>query len=97
MGEVPLLLAFGIFGGIIGEVFLSHKFSCEVFLLIACTEDEEDLEDDQLLCSQQSDENYFADTEDYSSVSSESDSALSDSENWDESICGELFVFNPLI
>ena len=66
-----------------------------MFLLTACTEDEEDLEDDQLLCSQQSNENYFADTEDCSSVSSGSDSALSDSEKWDESLSGEIFVFNP--
>ena len=76
--------------------FFTHKFSCEVFLLTACTEDEEDLENDQLLCSQQSNENYFADTEDCSSVSSGSDSALSDSENWDESLSGEIFVFNPV-
>ncbi|XP_022808803.1 uncharacterized protein LOC111345789, partial [Stylophora pistillata] len=60
----------------------------------ACTEDEEDLEDDQLLMIHQpSDENYFADTEDYSSVSSESDSALSDSENWDESLSDSSLSF----
>ncbi|RMX48567.1 hypothetical protein pdam_00024781, partial [Pocillopora damicornis] len=53
-----------------------------------CTEAEEDLEDDQLLCTQESNENYFADTEDCSSVSSETDSALSDSESWDESLSG---------
>ena len=73
------------------------KFSCEVFLLTACTEVEEDLEDDQLSCTQESNENYFADTEDCSSVSSETDSALSDSESWDESLSGELFVFNSVI
>ena len=72
------------------------KFSCEVFLLTACTEVEEDLEDDQLSCTQESNENYFADTEDCSSVSSETDSALSDSESWDESLSGE-FVFNRVI
>ena len=73
------------------------KFSCEVFLLTGCTEVEEDLEDDQLSCTQESNENYFADTEDCSSVSSETDSALSDSESWDESLSGELFVFNHVI
>ena len=73
------------------------KFSCEVFLLTACTEAEEDLEGDQLSCTQERDENYFPNTEDYSSVSSEIDSALSDSESWDESISGKLFVFNHVI
>ena len=68
-----------------------------MFFLTACTEVEEDLEDDQLSCTQESDEHYFADTEDYSSVSSETDSALSDSESWDESLSGELFVFNHVI
>ena len=68
-----------------------------MLLLTACTEAEEDLEDDQLLCTQESNENYFADTEDCSSVSSETDSALSDSESWDESLSGELFVFNHVI
>ncbi|XP_022809937.1 uncharacterized protein LOC111346951, partial [Stylophora pistillata] len=57
----------------------------------ACTEDEEDLEDDQLLCSQQSNEDYFADTEDCSSVSSGSDSPLSDSEKWDESLSASSY------
>ena len=73
------------------------KFSCEVLLLTACTEVEEDLEDDQLSCTQESNESYFADTEDCSSVSSETDSALSDSESWDESLSGEWFVFNRVI
>ena len=68
-----------------------------MFLLTACTEVEEDLEDDQLSCTQESNENYFADAEDCSSVSSEIDSALSDSESWDESLSGELFVFNRVI
>ena len=68
-----------------------------MFFLTACTEVEEDLEDDQLSCTQESDEHYFADTEGYSSVSSETDSALSDSESWDESLSGELFVFNHVI
>ena len=67
-----------------------------MFFLTACTEVEEDLEDDQLSCTQESNENYFADTEDCSSVSSETDSALSDSESWDESLSGE-FVFNRVI
>ena len=67
-----------------------------MFFLTACTEVEEDLEDDQLSCTQESDEHYFADTEGYSSVSSETDSALSDSESWDESLSGE-FVFNCVI
>ena len=68
-----------------------------MFLLTACTEAEEDLEGDQLTCTQKRDENYFPNTEDYSSVSSETDSALSDSESWDESISGKLFVFNLVI
>ena len=68
-----------------------------MLLLTACTEAEEDLEDDQLLCTQESNENYFADTEDCSSASSETDSALSDSESWDESLSGGLFVFNHVI
>ena len=55
------------------------------------------MEDDQLSCTQESNENYFADTEDCSSVSSETDSALSDSESWGESLSGELFVFNSVI
>ena len=55
------------------------------------------MEDDQLSCTQESNENYFADTEDCSSVSSETDSALSDSESWDGSLSGELFVFNSVI
>ena len=54
------------------------------------------MEDDQLSCSQESNENYFADTEDYSSVSSETNSALSDSESGHESLSGELFVCNPV-
>ena len=78
-------------------MLLTLKFSCEVFLLTACTEAEEDLEGDQLTCTQKRDENYFPNTEDYSSVSSETDSALSDSESWDESISGKLFVFNHVI
>ena len=68
-----------------------------MLLLTACIEAEEDLEDDQLSCTQEGNENYFADTEDCSSVSSETDSALSDSESWDESLSGELFVFNRVI
>ena len=68
-----------------------------MFLLTACTEAEEDLEGDQLTCTQKRDENYFPNTEDYSSVSSETDNALSDSESWDESISGKLFVFNHVI
>ena len=40
------------------------------------------MEDDQLSCTQESNENYFADTEDCSSVSS---------------LRGELFVFNHVI
>ena len=68
-----------------------------MFLLTACTEAEEDLEGDQLTCTQKRDENYFPNTEGYSSVSSEIDSALSDSESWDESISGKLFVFNHVI
>ena len=78
-------------------MLLTLKCSCEVFLLTACTEAEEDLEGDQLTCTQKRDENYFPNTEDYSSVSSETDSALSDSESWDESISGKLFVFNHVI
>ena len=78
-------------------MLLTLKFSCEVFPLTACTEAEEDLEDDQLSCTQESNENYFADTENYSGVSSETDSVLSDSESWDESLSGESFVFNPVI
>ena len=78
-------------------MLLTLKFSCEVFLLTACTEAEEDLEGDQLSCTQERDENYFPGTEDYSSVSSETDSALSNSESWDESLSGELFVFNCVI
>ena len=68
-----------------------------MFLLTACTEAEEDLEGDQLTCTQKRDENYFPNTEDYSSVSSETDNALSDSESWDESLSGKLFVFNHVI
>ena len=68
-----------------------------MLLFTACTEAEEDSEDDQLSCTQESNENYFADTEDCSSVSSETDSALSDSESWDGSLSGELFVFNSVI
>ena len=68
-----------------------------MLLLTACIEAEEDLEDDQLSCTQEGNENYFADTEDCSSVSSETDSALSDSESWGESLSGELFVFNSVI
>ena len=68
-----------------------------MFLLTACTEAEEDLEGDQLTCTQKRDENYFLNTEDYSSVSSETDSALSDSESWDESISGKLLVFNHVV
>ena len=78
-------------------MLLTLKCSCEVFLLTACTEAEEDLEGDQLTCTQKRDENYFPNTEDYSSVSSETDSALSDSESWDESISGKLFVFNHVV
>ena len=66
-----------------------------MFLLTACTESEEDLEDDQLSCTQESKENYFSDTEDCSS--SETDSAFSDSESRDESLSDELFVFNCVI
>ena len=76
-------------------MLLTLKFSCEVFLLTACAEAEEDMEGDQLSCTQERDENYFP--EDYSSVSSETDSALSNSESWDESLSGELFVFNCVI
>ena len=68
-----------------------------MFLLTACTEAEEDLEGDQLSCTQERDENYFPNTEDYSSVSYETGSALSNSESWDESLKGMLFVFNPVI
>lgn len=78
-------------------MLLTLKFSCEVFLLTACTEAEEGLEGDQLSCTQERDENYFPNTEDYSSVSYETDSALSNSESWDESLKGMLFVFNPVI
>ena len=78
-------------------MLLTLKCSCEVFLLTACTEAEEDLEGDQLTCTQKRVENYFPNTEDYSSVSSETDSALSDSESWDESISGKLFVFNHVV
>ncbi|XP_066028059.1 uncharacterized protein [Pocillopora verrucosa] len=60
----------------------------------ACTEAEEDLEGDQLTCTQKRDENYFPNTEDYSSVSSETDSALSDSESWDESISDSSLSFS---
>ena len=77
-------------------MLLTLKFSWEVFLLTACIEAEEDLEGDQLSCTQKRDENYFPNTEDYSSVSSEN-SALSNSESWDESLSGMLFVFNPVI
>ena len=59
----------------------------------ACIEAEEDLEDDQLSCTQESNENYFADTEDCSNVSSETDSALSDSESWDESLSDSPLSF----
>ena len=68
-----------------------------MFLLTACTEAEEDLEEDQLSCTKERDETYFPDTESYSSVSSDTDSALSDSESWDESLRNELFVFNCVI
>ena len=68
-----------------------------MLLITACIEAEEDLEDDQQSGTQESNENYFADTEDCSSVSSETDSALSDSESWDGSLSGELFVFNSVI
>nr|XP_058965278.1 keratin, type II cytoskeletal 1-like [Pocillopora verrucosa] len=60
----------------------------------ACTEAEEDLEDDQLLCTQESNENYFADTEDCSSVSSETNSALSDLESGHESLSELTAVHN---
>ena len=66
-----------------------------MFLLTACIESEEDLEDGQLSCTQESKENYFSDTEDCSS--SETDSAFSDSESRDESLSDELFVFNCVI
>ena len=62
-----------------------------MFLLTACTEAEEDLEKDQLSCTKERDETYFPDTESYSSVSSDTDGALSDSES------NELFVFNCVI
>ena len=68
-----------------------------MFLLTACTEAEEDLEEDQLSCTEERDETYFPDTESYSSVSSDTDSALSVSESWDESLRNELFVFNCVI
>ena len=61
-----------------------------MFLFTACTEDECNFKGDQLACSQESDENYFADAENSSCVSSEVDSvSLSDSEDWDESINGK--------
>ena len=79
-------------------MLLTLKCSCEVFLLTACTEAEEDLEGDQLTCTQKRDENYFPNTEDYCfCVSSETDCALPDSESWDISISGKLFVFNHVI
>ena len=73
----------------------AHSLRCDLFFIAACSQDEENFKGNQQTCSQEREENYFADAENSSCMSSEDDSAsLSDPDNWSETFNGWWFWFS---
>ena len=73
----------------------AHSLRCDLFFIAACSEDEENFKGNQQTCPQEREENYFADAENSSGMSSEDNSAsLSDPDNWSETFSGWGFWFS---
>ena len=68
---------------------------CDLFFITASSEDEQNFKGNQQTCPLEREENYFADAENSSFISSEDDSAsLSDPDNWSETLNGWWFWFS---
>ena len=73
----------------------AHSLRCDLFFITACSEDEENFKGNQQTCPPEREENYFADAENSSCLSSEDDSTSpSNPYNWSETFSGWWFWFS---